>query len=49
MSQPMKTLEECGPFPARAESARACALRALGLLLAVALAGAPTVGRGKTF
>ena len=36
-------------YPARARSAqaqRACALRALGLLLAD---GAPTVGRGKTF
>ena len=36
-------------YPARAQSVRApraCALRALGLLLAD---GAPTVGRGKTF
>ena len=36
-------------FPARVQSVRAqraCALRALGLLLAD---GAPTVGRGKTF
>ena len=36
-------------YPARARSARArraCALRALGLLLAD---GAPTVGLGKTF
>ena len=36
-------------YPARARSARAqraCALRALGLLLAD---GAPTVGGGKTF
>ena len=33
-------------YPARARSARACALRALGLLLAD---GASTVGRGKTF
>ena len=36
-------------YPAHARNARArraCALRALGLLLAD---GAPTVGRGKTF
>ena len=33
-------------YPAHAQCARACALRALGLLLAD---GAPTVGRGKTF
>ena len=33
-------------YPARARARRACALRALGLLLAD---GAPTVGGGKTF
>ena len=33
-------------YQARARARRACALRALGLLLAD---GAPTVGRGKTF
>ena len=33
-------------YPARARARRACALRALGLLLAD---GAPTVGWGKTF
>ena len=33
-------------YPARARAWRACALRALGLLLAD---GAPAVGRGKTF
>ena len=43
------TWNRCMDCPARARSARArraCALRALGLLLAD---GAPTVGRGKTF
>ena len=40
--------DEVDPHPAlvRARSRRACALRALGLLLAD---GASTVGRGKTF
>ena len=37
---------ESWDFPARARVRRACALRALGLLLADS---APTVGRGKTF
>ena len=47
LSLPLFLCQLC--HPARAQSARArraCALRALGLLLAD---GAPTVGRGKTF
>ena len=46
---PLLPLDSCKNCPARTRSARArraCALRALGLLLAD---GAPTVGRGKTF
>ena len=38
--------EDGNSYQARARARRACALRALGLLLAD---GAPTVGRGKTF
>ena len=40
------TFQQFCIYPAHARSRRACALKALGLLLAD---GAPTVGRGKTF